>query len=433
MDNKLPTFSKLWLAEKCQASNFLPEVNEDGPKSLSGVDLHAAIQAYQESGETEALFVCDMRDATGELTKAFKTIPKDLLDYAEYEKHCEVRVAVNAYSWRGRLCGGAHKSANKEKEFSGIVDMIAVSGDTARIIDWKTGENKQDPPKRNLQVGVVAIAVKTIYPNVKKIHADLVYTTLGETDSEDITEDDIESFKYRLSKIRRFIEDGKTKPIGELSATVGPHCRWCPSYRHCPYQTSLLRAFLDRGGSSGIPNEDIGLCAERILAAETAVSRAKDELDRYVEANGAVTLPGSGGDFVYGPSSFSRDELNVSLIADRLGNDFSIDRATVLSYCKSPKITKVALRQILVSLSPLKNANERESYIRNLRGEGISKRTYFGYGVVPANSTAKNRPQPKGSGQHSEDVVRADSQRSKDEEQQQEPQVSGGVLGKGSD
>lgn len=165
-------------------------------KPLDHVELH---NEYEKQ--------IDNYDPTG-------IIPEDLLDVGSvilnefYDKHSEDH--FNIYE--------------KELGFSFVIGNYLINGyidrvdiydeDTINIIDYKTGkwEVTQKGLHQNLQLGIYALALSTIFPD-KNIRAELYYLRSGRRKHHLFTKEDIEDVKVRLLEdINKIIEDTSFSP-----------------------------------------------------------------------------------------------------------------------------------------------------------------------------------------------------------------------------
>jgi CRISPR/Cas system-associated exonuclease Cas4 (RecB family) len=112
---------------------------------------------------------------------------------------------------------------SKDRWVRGIIDLLIVDGDTAYIVDYKTGSNKYPDPK---QLKLMALLTFAHFPEVNKIKAGLLFVMHDSFMPEEYNRDSIDKlWLYFLSDLRRL----------ELSfdnnlwiANPTGLCGWCP-------------------------------------------------------------------------------------------------------------------------------------------------------------------------------------------------------------
>jgi CRISPR/Cas system-associated exonuclease Cas4 (RecB family) len=115
------------------------------------------------------------------------------------------------------------KFDSKDRWVRGIIDLLIVDGNTAYIVDYKTGSNKYPDPK---QLKLMALLTFAHFPEVNKIKAGLLFVMHDSFMPEEYNRDSIDKlWLYFLSDLRRL----------ELSfdnnlwiANPTGLCGWCP-------------------------------------------------------------------------------------------------------------------------------------------------------------------------------------------------------------
>ena len=105
----------------------------------------------------------------------------------------------------------------------GIVDLMIVDGDTAYIVDYKTGSNKYPDPK---QLKLMALMAFAHFPEVNRIKAGLLFIVHNSFVDEEYTRDQIdqlwEAFKPDLARLQTSYDTDVWNPKRT------PLCGWCP-------------------------------------------------------------------------------------------------------------------------------------------------------------------------------------------------------------
>lgn len=105
----------------------------------------------------------------------------------------------------------------------GIVDLLIVDGDSAYIVDYKTGSNKYPDPK---QLKLMALMTYCHFPDVVNIKAGLLFITRNSFVPEEYSRSDINKlwmeFASDLNRLELSYENNMwpEKPTGL--------CGWCP-------------------------------------------------------------------------------------------------------------------------------------------------------------------------------------------------------------
>ena len=111
----------------------------------------------------------------------------------------------------------------------GIVDLMIVDGDTAFIVDYKTGSNKYPDPK---QLKLMALMAFAKYPEIKRIKAGLLFIVYNSFMTEEYTREEIpalwDAFKGDLTRMSVSYESDVWNP------NPTPLCGWCP-VNTCPH------------------------------------------------------------------------------------------------------------------------------------------------------------------------------------------------------
>lgn len=111
----------------------------------------------------------------------------------------------------------------------GIVDLLIIDGDTAHIVDYKTGSAKYPDPK---QLKLMALLTYAHFPEVNRIKAGLLFVAHNTFIDEEYTRDQWdklwEAFHPDLRRLRLSHE------IDKWPENPTPLCGWCP-VRTCQF------------------------------------------------------------------------------------------------------------------------------------------------------------------------------------------------------
>jgi len=105
----------------------------------------------------------------------------------------------------------------------GIVDLLIVDGDTAYIIDYKTGNNKYPDPK---QLKLMALMTYAHFPEVVKVKAGLLFVLKNTFVPEEYQRNDSENlwrgFRVDIDRLEIAYQNSMWPP------QPSGLCGWCP-------------------------------------------------------------------------------------------------------------------------------------------------------------------------------------------------------------
>ncbi|MFZ1754114.1 MAG: PD-(D/E)XK nuclease family protein [Caldilineaceae bacterium] len=110
----------------------------------------------------------------------------------------------------------------------GIADVLIVNGDTAFVVDWKTGKVKDNPT----QLKLFACMVMEHFPAVQRVKTAFVWLGHNEVTSQTFGREHLQdmwnTLLPRMDAVQQAVTLGffKSKPTGL--------CNWCPAKDVCP-------------------------------------------------------------------------------------------------------------------------------------------------------------------------------------------------------
>ena len=175
-----------------------------------GTGVHKALEEYVKNG-TPLVINYQRFQAVVDSLVAIKGTK-----YTEYEMAlCKERLPIGF--------------EDENRWVRGIVDLLIVDGDTAYIIDYKTGSNKYPDPK---QLKLMALMTYAHFPEVKKIKAGLLFVMHNSFMPEEYTREQIPrlwlSFTSDLARLSMSYENNSWTP------NPTPLCGWC-SVKTCTF------------------------------------------------------------------------------------------------------------------------------------------------------------------------------------------------------
>ena len=179
------------------------------PQMLYGTEVHKACEDYVAEGKPLA-----------KNYQMFKPVLDALLEI-KGTRYPEQKMALDK--------DGNAAEYGKGYWVRGIVDLMIIDGDTAFIVDYKTGSNKYPEPK---QLKLMALMAFARHPELMKIKAGLLFIVHNSFMTEEYTRDDIpqlwDAFKTDLKRMEVSYESD----VWNMNPTQ--LCGWCP-VNTCPH------------------------------------------------------------------------------------------------------------------------------------------------------------------------------------------------------
>lgn len=110
-----------------------------------------------------------------------------------------------------------------------IIDVLVVNGESAQVIDWKSGKHR--PSKEQFELELFTLAVFIKYPNVQRIKTSLIYLKDKKIESQIYSRNDIDRIKSELEKYKTKIYNDLE--VGSFKAKPSPLCNWCGGVDIC--------------------------------------------------------------------------------------------------------------------------------------------------------------------------------------------------------
>lgn len=173
------------------------------PQMTYGNEVHKALEEYVGEGKPLA-----------KNYERFKRVLDALIDISG-NKYPEHKMALDA---NRQPC-----EYGKGYWVRGIADLLIVDGDTAFVVDYKTGSNRYPDPK---QLKLMALMVFAHFPDVQHVKAGLLFVMhesfMPEEYTRDMTDTLWKAFDPDLERLRLSYETDKWTP------NPTPLCGWCP-------------------------------------------------------------------------------------------------------------------------------------------------------------------------------------------------------------
>lgn len=205
------SYSSLKLFLQCQHKYFRLKVQKDivEPEAEHlryGNEAHKAAELY--IGEGEPL----------EPRFAFMQPMLDKLNGMRGDKHCELKLGLTANL-------EACEFFAKDVWFRGIIDLLILDGDTARIVDYKTGKSAKYADTDQLEL--MSLAVFKHFPHVQKVKAGLLFVVCNEFVKEDYAQNNASVHWQKWLRDASRLEASVKNQV--WNKTPNFTCRgWCP-------------------------------------------------------------------------------------------------------------------------------------------------------------------------------------------------------------
>lgn len=157
------SYSALQAFESCprkfQATRVTKEFKEpEGDHLIYGNFVHKQFEEYIKAGGAFAL---------PEELKKYKPLLDVVLNHPG-EKYAEFQVALTPALKSTTFFG-------KDVWTRGKLDLLIINGDTATVLDWKTGKPKPD----HAQPKIFALYVMALFPHVQRVKSGFVWVNGG--------------------------------------------------------------------------------------------------------------------------------------------------------------------------------------------------------------------------------------------------------------
>ena len=153
------SYSSLGLFQQCPRKYYHLRVVKDikEPETtaiLYGKEVHLALEEYIRDGKPIPPQFSQFQDVA------------DMLNAIPGEKLCEYKMGLTKDI---QACGFFDENV----WFRGVADLVILNGETARVIDYKTGKSSEYADVKQLEL--MSLAIFKHFPEVKKVKTGLVF------------------------------------------------------------------------------------------------------------------------------------------------------------------------------------------------------------------------------------------------------------------
>lgn len=235
------------------------------------------------------------------------TLPPELARFVPAGARAEVAFAFDVISRTAVIIGediGRNYGTRGAAEIAGSCDVLAVDGDAAVIVDWKTGFRAVEPAATNAQQSFYAMTAMKLTGCDRAI-VRIVYTKTGACDEAEFSSFDLLDFASQLEQllVRVSAQQAARNDATGVSTREGSWCRHCPVNKaHCPSKSALLVQIANGGlrvvGESALTPERAADAYRQVQAVRSMLDDAEKRLQTWVKENGAIDL-GNGQAYGY--------------------------------------------------------------------------------------------------------------------------------------
>lgn len=134
----------------------------------------------------------------------------------------------------------------KSSIFRGTIDVLHYDGETAVVLDWKSGRVRRSGAYQVMSYAQ-CVRAELGMPASGKITTVVVWLQFGEIDVYNMEDPELDEFEAMI--------DRRRKDIGR-QYSPGEHCAWCPRYLECAARVKYLRAAVDSFQDLGLDAMD---------------------------------------------------------------------------------------------------------------------------------------------------------------------------------
>jgi CRISPR/Cas system-associated exonuclease Cas4 (RecB family) len=171
------------------------------------------------------------------------------------------------------------------KDWSGAIDRIDFFGDSALLVDYKTGRLEVDHASENLQLRAYAVLVAEHYKSVRTVYAAVIQPHTGAPHGTMYDEDDLAQAREEITGIiaATLKPDAPRKPSPEA-------CKYCRALAICPEAAGETKALATRSAADvpALPDLELARLLSASIQVEDFISAIKDEAKARLKAGKEV-------------------------------------------------------------------------------------------------------------------------------------------------
>jgi hypothetical protein len=205
------SYSSLDLFNQCPHKYYRLKIKKDVKEPLSdhlvyGLDVHKAAEDFIGKGTP--------------IPEKYKFLEPSLLKLQAYEgeKLCEYRMGLTKNL---DPCGFFDKGV----WWRGVADLIILNGDSAKIVDYKTGKSSKHADTKQLEI--LSLAVFKHFPQVKRVKGGLLFVVANDFVKGDFDAEQTDIYWQRwltnTAQLEKAFEVNVWNPRPNFTCK-----KWCP-------------------------------------------------------------------------------------------------------------------------------------------------------------------------------------------------------------
>lgn len=345
---KLPTASKLALADECPPSWVLPQMRETHAAAEGGRDLHDVLKRWATDGEWPS---------SAEQHRWLEAVAEAIDDRFDGAL-AEAAYAYDVTTGAARLLGYnlGRNYGQTDTEFAGAADYVVDYPEHIEVWDLKTGLTPQEPLEHHAQMRALACAVGTTHG--KSVRTMLLLAPRDGQKPRIVAGPTYGAFDLLelgewLRGIAERLRRAHGTPDRNKRYSVGKWCGTCPARLHCPTQVAMIHRMAttpddvaaDLARGLALP-ETRRLAYNRLRAAEKALQWVRGQLYASMTDLGPIDL---GGGKVFGPHETTSEVFDPEVVWPWLSERFGLDAA---KDAMTLKTSKTAIGRVVGEKSP---------------------------------------------------------------------------------
>jgi hypothetical protein len=346
----------------------LPAAETISEPATIGHRVHAFAEYAHRCGRDRALADLDLDG----IEQACEAIPVQYLDSASFAS--EVAFAYDVDTQKARELGrgiGRKYGDLRATEYAGTADLIAlVDADTVYVGDFKRSLWSLPPAVQSVQLGFYALCAARTYGRGRAIVEFVPYGTDERPDRAEWDAFALDEFELGLGALHsRQIAAQRDYAGGVMPpATIGPHCRYCPSFSFCPANTMLAKqmatseALVTLAASADLTTTTAASLWPKVKQAQAVLDQIRETLETFARQT-PITL--ADGTMVQ-----VRETRRESIDGDVAHEILAAMSPKLAAAVCSWDVTKARIKQAAKSLSL-----SEEDILSELRRKGAVKTT----------------------------------------------------------
>ncbi len=170
-------------------------------------------------------------------------------------------------------------------QWSGAIDRIDFFGESALLVDYKTGRGEVEDASANLQTRAYAVLVAENYKSVRTVYAAVIQPHAGAPTITVYDENDLAQAREQIESIiaSTLEPDAPRRPSPSA-------CKYCKGLANCPEAAGETKALATRSVSDvpALPPLELGQLLTASAVVEDFIAAIKDEAKARLKAGKEV-------------------------------------------------------------------------------------------------------------------------------------------------